>query len=248
MHKIQGKILNLSKSHNLAGLTLRKIGELIGEKGSPQKIKHHLNKLIEKGLLIVSADGENISGLSVGLDKKNNLISLPIFGSANCGQALELAENNIEDYLRISKKILGNSLTKKIKDLFVLKAVGQSMDRANLNGENIEDGDYLIIDKEYKVPQNGDYVVSVIDGAANIKKFYSDDKNERVVLVSESTQDMPPIYVHKKDLVDYLICGKVVSIVKKINELALMIDVSAKDILKDLGPISGKEVKYYENL
>ena len=248
MHKIQEKILNLSKNQNLASFTLRKIGELIDEKGSPQKIKHHLNKLIEKGLLVVSADGERISKLSAGVDKKNNLVSLPIFGSANCGQALELAENNIEDYLKISKRILGKDSIKKIKDLFVLKAVGQSMNRANVNGKNIEDGDYLIIDREYKIPQNGDYIVSIIDESANIKKFYSDDKNKQVILISESTQDMPPIYIHKEDLVSYLICGKVVNVIKKLDELSLMRDASARDILQDLGPISKEEVEYYENL
>lgn len=43
------------------------------------------------------------------------------------------------------------------------------MNKANVNGKTIEDGDYLIIDSDYRSPRNGDVVLSVIDDMANIK-------------------------------------------------------------------------------
>ena len=50
MHKIQQNILKLSGEKNLGAMTLREIGEQIGEK-YPQKIKHHLTQLEKKGFL-----------------------------------------------------------------------------------------------------------------------------------------------------------------------------------------------------
>ena len=248
MHLIQQKILNLAQNNNLAGLSLRKIGELTNEPGSPQKIKYHLNQLISNGLLVISADGQEIKKIKQGVDENSKIVSLPIRGSANCGQAMLFADDYIEGYLKISLGLLSDNLINKIKDLFVLKAVGNSMNRAAVDGKNIEDGDFVIIDKNVDNPRSGEYVISAIEGAANIKKFYLDHKNHQIMLLSESNQDFPPIYIHEKDYSDYLVCGRVVGVMKKPDELELMRNVSAQDILKDLGPISKEEVAYYENL
>jgi len=248
MHIIQQKLLNLAKEYNLADLTLRKTGELINEPGSPQKIKHHLDKLMEKGLLIVSGDGKILKPASSGMDEKSNIVSLPIVGSANCGEALIFADQKVEGYLKVSLKILGEKFKDRLSDLFVLRAVGDSMNRANVNQKTIEDGDYVIAEKETGRPSNGDYVVSIIDGLANIKKIIIDEKNKQIILNSESSLDLPPIYIHADDYSNYLVCGKVVDVMKKPDELLLMRNESAKDILKNLGPISKEEVNYYENL
>jgi len=87
------------------------------------------------------------------------------------------------------------------------------MNQANVDGKNIEDGDYVIIDSEDRAPENGDVVVSVIEGMANIKKFIHDKKNKQIALLSQSTKDLSPIYVHEGD--DYFVNGKVVQIIKK---------------------------------
>jgi len=248
MHKIQQKILKLAESQNLASLTLRKIGQMIHEPGSPQKIKHHLNKLVENGLLIMSVDGKRIKKISSGINDKTKLISLPIYGSANCGQALEIADNYIQGYLKVSKSILGPKLIKKIKNLFVVKAVGSSMNKANVDDKNIEDGDYVIIDETQKIPHNDDYVVSLIDGAANIKKIFMDNEKQQIVLLSESTFNIIPIYIHEHDLNDYSICGTVVKVMKGPDEFKSWQNVAGIDTLKNLGKMSEKEYQYYMNL
>ena len=51
MHKIQRSILNLAEKENIGTMTLRAIGQAIGEGDAPQKIKHHLTQLESKGLL-----------------------------------------------------------------------------------------------------------------------------------------------------------------------------------------------------
>jgi len=248
MHIIQEKLLSLAGERNLADLTLRKIGELVGEPDSPQKIKHHLDKLMEKGLLFVGGGGKVLKPAASGLDKKSKIVSLPIVGSANCGEALIFADQKVEGYLKVSLRVLGEKFKNKLDDLFVLRAVGDSMNRAEVNGKTIEDGDYVIAEKTEGLPVNGDYVVSVIDGLANIKRIFIDKRNDQIILNSESSLELSPIYIHTDDYSDYLVCGKVIDVMKRPDELSLMRDASAKDVLKNLGPISKEEVSYYEGL
>lgn len=247
MHPIQEKILKLLGIENISGLALREIAGKIGETGSPQKIKHHLNQLAQKGLIKIDKRKNTIVKVVSGVDNDSGLISLPIYGSANCGEATFFADDHVEGYLKFTKTVLGD-LTNKIKNLFVLRAVGPSMNNANLNGNSIEDGDFVIIDKEPITPRNGDYVVSIIDGAANIKKIFLDNKNRQIVLVSESNQDLSPIYIHRDDLDNYLIAGKVVKVMKRPDELTTWREAVAADALKGLGDISKEDYDYYENL
>jgi len=93
------------------------------------------------------------------------------------------------------------------------------MNQANVKGKSIEEGDFVIVEKNQGTPANGDYVVSTIDGLANIKKFIFDEPNKQIILVSESSLDLPPIYIHQDDYSAYLVCGKVVEVIKKPDEL-----------------------------
>jgi SOS-response transcriptional repressor LexA len=208
MHILQEKLLRLATTHNLGNMTLREIGELIGEK-HPQIIKHHLNKLEQKGLVTIDRERRIIRRIKASTKPSGQLISIPILGSVDCGPATVFADENVQGFLNISSKFL-----RPKKGLFALKAVGHSMDRANVEGRSIEDGDYVIVDSEYRIPRNKDYVISVIDGVANIKRFIKDERNQRIILLSESTHDFPPIVIHPDDI-QYLVCGKVIQIVKK---------------------------------
>jgi repressor LexA len=87
------------------------------------------------------------------------------------------------------------------------------MNQSVVNGNNIEDGDYLIIDSSDTSPSSGDVVLSIIDEMANIKKYVWDETNNQIVLVSESTKDIPPIYIHEDD--SFMINGKVIQVIKK---------------------------------
>jgi len=50
---------------------------------------------------------------------------------------------------------------------------------------------------------------------ANIKKFILDSKNNQIILVSVSTQDYPPIYIHSDDFQSYMLNGVVEDVIKK---------------------------------
>lgn len=245
MHLTQQKILRLLDNGPLEGVTLREIGERIGQPDSPQKIKHHLEQLANKGFLKLDKKNNRIE--KVENNQETKLIALPIMGSANCGEAMIFAENHIEGYLQVTRTVLGDFVN-RIKDLFVLRAVGSSMNRAQVAGEAVEDGDYVIVDKKQQEPKDGRYVVSVIGGVANIKRLHVDAQRKQIILISESNQDLPPIYIHPNDLDEYLIAGTVVKVMKHPNEEKMWQDAAGADVLKDLGSISKAEYDYYMSL
>jgi SOS-response transcriptional repressor LexA len=210
IHRIQREILKISGRSDLGKMSLRQIGKLIGEENRPQKVKHHLLQLEKNGLIRINRLEKEIAKTKAGSISNSKLISLPILGSANCGPAMIYAEQNIEGYLTISGKLLS-----KKKDIFAIKASGYSMNKANINGDSIEDGDYVVVDPRYRSVRNGDYVLSVIDGVANIKRYFNDKDNKRIILLSESSASFSPIFIHYDDLDGYLINGKVIQVIKK---------------------------------
>lgn len=212
MHPIQQAILELSRTRNVAEMRLRELGKLIGEE-HPQKIKHHRDQVRKKGLLGPNIGIKKLEELGKEALKSHFMFSIPILGAANCGEAILEATESFEGFLNVSKNIF----SKTTKGLFAIRAVGQSMDRADIRGKNIEDGDFVIVDTKDRDSKNGDYVLSIINGAANIKKFVMDEPNQQVVLISESSQNFAPIYIHFKDNPEYFVNGKVVAIIKKPN-------------------------------
>lgn len=206
MHKIQEKLLHVLQAGDLNHLTLREIGDMVQEK-FPQKVKHHLDQLEKKGFIKIDRRQKKIT-LNDHSSSSTPLLSIPIVGAANCGPATIFANENIEGYLKISKSIL-----KRVKSIFAIKAQGLSMNRASIDGKTIEDGDYLIIDSSDTHAHNGDIVLSVIDDMANIKKYVWDEDNNQIVLISESTKDIPPIYIHEND--SFMINGKVIQVIKQ---------------------------------
>lgn len=207
MHPIQDKILKLIDSRNISGFTLREIGSFVGEK-FPQKIKHHLLQLERKGFILIDKKNSIIKRIGKNIDESNLFISVPIYGTANCGPRTIYAEQNLEGYLKVSKRLLS-----KTNKIFALRAEGNSLNKADINGKNIEDGDFIIVDSENINPHTGDYIVSIIDNMANVKKYIWDEKNSQIILISESSQNYDPMYIHKDD--NIVINGKVINVIKK---------------------------------
>jgi len=218
MHSIQEKLLNLSKEKNLAKLRLREMAANIGMPSeSPQKIKHHLLQLQKKGFLTIDKGKgtmdrfSSVSNETRGLLSNGaHLFSIPIVGTANCGSADIFAEQNYQGFLRVSGKLVGRS---KPSGLFAIKSDGSSMNRAEVNGKRIEDGDYVIVDKNSLDVRTKDVVLVVIDNKATIKRFIDDRTNRQIVLMADSSHDYEPIYLHPDD--DFSINGKVVAVIKK---------------------------------
>lgn len=136
-------------------------------------------------------------------------VSIPLVGQADCGPAELVAEENVEGYLKVSKRILN-----KMDGVIALRARGDSMNLAKVGGRTIEDGDFVLVDTDYRTPRSGDLVLSVIDGHANLKRFRIDRKTRQIMLLPESTNSRhKPIYVSSED--DYMINGKIIAVLKK---------------------------------
>lgn len=206
MHYIQQKILNFADNLNLKRDGLRQIGRLVGEP-HPFKVSYHLKKLEENGFLKIDKKSGVIKRTKNEKVQKGSCIAIPVLGEANCGEANIFAEENLEGYIKVSKSII-----KTGDGLLAVKASGNSMNKANVNGQNIEDGDYVIVDTK-KQSQSNSYVLAIIDNCANIKKIIVDSKNKIISLVSESTENHPTIFIHEND--KFLINGVVKYIIKK---------------------------------
>ena len=206
MHHIQQKILNFANNLNLKRDGLRQIGRLVGEP-HPFKISYHLKKLEKNGFIKIDKKTGIIKRTKNEEPQKGLFWAIPVLGEANCGKANIFAEENLEGYIKVSKSII------KIGDgLLAVRASGNSMNKANINGQNIEDGDYVIVNTK-KQPQSNSYVLAIIDNCANVKKLLMDSKNKIISLISESTENHPIIFIHETD--KFLINGVVKYIIKK---------------------------------
>jgi len=212
MNVNQRKILNLVAKKDISKMRLTDIAKET-DINHLFKVKYHLDQLKKKGLIYFDSDKKEQKIARSNGFLVDTLLNIPIVGFANCGQALELAQEDIQGYLKISKRLVEFS---QPENLIVLRTVGESLNQASIKGESVSDNDYLIVDCA-KQPQNGDYVLSVIDGATNFKRFYKDNKKQEIKFVSESTLDIPPITLHKGDLgaLNYVINGVVIRVIKK---------------------------------
>lgn len=215
MHKIQEKLLELSKKPGFGDMSLRAMATEIGlSQESPQKVKHHLQQLEKKGFFTLDKVKGSVSHIPkwAGDVMKSGatLFSIPVIGTANCGPATIFAEPNYQGFLKVSSKLLGR---KSVQGLYAVKGDGQSMNLAEFDGKNLEDGDYAIVDSTIHSPANNDAVLAIIDNKATIKRFIEDKENDQIVLKADSSYDYEPIYLHADD--DFQINGKVIGVIKR---------------------------------
>ena len=206
MHQIQQRILNFADRLNLKRDGLRQIGRLVGEP-HPFKVSYHLKKLEEKGFIKIDKKTGKINQTKDEKPQKGLFLAIPVLGSANCGEANIFAEENLDGYIKVSKNIIKGG-----DGLLAVKSSGNSMNKANIGGQNIENGDYVIVDSK-KQPQTNDYVLAIIDNCASIKRLSLDSKNKIIALISESTENHPTIFIHEND--KFLINGVVKRVIKK---------------------------------
>lgn len=207
MHRLQQKILSISEQINIKRDGLRQIGRLVGEQ-HPFKVSYHIKKLENSGFIKINKKTGSITKIRDNGEPGGMFMTIPVLGEANCGIPNILAEENFSGYIQVSKKI-----TKVGNGMLAVKASGNSMNKAKVDGHNIEDGDYVIVDSNTK-PQNGDYVLAIIDDCATIKKFVINKGGGDVLaLVSESTENHPDIFIHSDD--KFIINGIVKYVIKK---------------------------------
>ena len=90
--------------------------------------------------------------------------AVPIVGTAPAG-ALMLAEQNIDGWVQMPK-----TFARPGSEYFLLRVRGNSMNKAKLGDEKIEDGDLVLV-RQQATANDGDIVVALIDGEGTIKRF-----------------------------------------------------------------------------
>jgi len=164
---------------------------------SLNSLVQYLKKLEENGYIQRFPGARGIRLLN---EKIKDFIRVPLLGNADCGESLSFAEDVIEDYINVSKKII-----KAGRDYFFVRAIGDSMDR-----EGIDGGDYVLVRKGSDF-NPGDNILAVINGLGVIKKIVRSGEN--FMLVPSSTNPRhQPIILHPGD--SHLVCGKVEKIFK----------------------------------
>ena len=126
-----------------------------------------------------------------------DIISIPVLGTADCGEPLSFAEDYIEDHIQISKKFIKGNMD----DYFFVRAQGDSM-----NKEGIKDKSYVLVRKGQNVSGNGENVLAVVNGLGTIKKFYR--QKDAIFLSPNSTNSKhKPIVLHPEE--EFFVSGLV---------------------------------------
>lgn len=129
--------------------------------------------------------------------------AVPMVGQAPAGP-LVLAEQNVDGWVQMPKKI-----ARPGSEYFLLRVRGNSMNKAKVAGEKIEDGDLVLVQQQ-ATADDGDIVVALIDGEATIKRFARG--SDYYVLKPDSTDiKHHPIVVER----DFHIQGIVIWVLKR---------------------------------
>ena len=163
----------------------------------------YLNALEEKGYIERTSEDRGILLKGVTSD---NFVQVPVFGSASAGAAAMFADQYVEGYLRVSKRLV------KDRNIFAVQVNGTSMNKAVVNSKTIESGDFVLVDGGVREYKNNDRVLVVIDGLATVKTYRTVD-GKTIALIPESTDKRhKPIFLTDED--DFVINGLVVNVLK----------------------------------
>jgi len=188
--------------------TVRELQARSGELGLKLKSLRsfflYLNELERKGFIERTAENRGIRLKEV---TGKSFLDVPVFGMANAGAATMFADQFVEGYLKVSKRIVRDS-----RNVFAIQVSGTSMNRAKVNGKTIRDGDFILVDSTWKHYDNGDKVLVVIDGLATVKTFRSVDGRNIALLPESSDKKHRPIFLTDED--DFVINGKVIDVLR----------------------------------
>ncbi|MBR5227273.1 MAG: transcriptional repressor LexA [Clostridia bacterium] len=180
--------------------SVREICKAVGLK-STSSVHMYLNRLAEKGEISkasLKTRALRLTNEPVGASNDVDSVSIPLVGNVAAGAPI-LAEENIEEYFKLSTSLLrksaGNGAT------YMLKVKGDSMINVG-----IYSGDYVIVSK-CQTAENGQIVVAMIENEATVKTFY---KEKDYIRLQPENDTMEPIIVK-----DVQILGKVIALFRK---------------------------------
>lgn len=203
----QDRVLRMIRDFYLENGNAPSLTELQGMLGISTKrgVVSHLEALEKKGFIIRTSEPRGIHIIDESESEMvyEYLVGIPILGYANAGTPLIIAEEENLGILQLDKSLIGRK-----KNLFALIVKGDSMDMREIDGKNIEEGNYLIVQKD-SAYEDGDSVVAVIDGCATVKNIKVND--DMIILYPQSSNPIhKPIYLDANG--NSIINGKVVKV------------------------------------
>ena len=148
---IRNKIVHYGESPSL-----REINEVTGGK-SPRSASLVVDRLIAAGLIMKG--NRSLILTNTQLTNSISTIDVPLLGAVACGVPM-FAEENIQAHIPVSTE-----LAKKGSKYFLLRASGDSMNKAGINS-----GDLLLVRKQ-DTADSGERVVALINDEATVKIF-----------------------------------------------------------------------------
>jgi len=182
--------------------TIEELKNLLHQK-SKRWVTQYL-EVLEKKWFISRGDGYR------GIRLWNNIgfqttMNIPILGYANAGTPLAIAEANDYWTLPISKNIVSG----KSENYFILRVSGTSMNECEVEGKILDNGSYVLINKNDNTLNEKDPFLFVVNGWATIKKYKKQGKN--IYLLPKSSEEHhTPIILSEDDQVEA--SGKVVDV------------------------------------
>lgn len=146
---------------------------------SKSMVHEYLKELQDSDL--VRYDIETESYITPSLDKiSREDVCVPLLGSVSCGPPEQAGEENIDEYLRFPRDLLGRG------DYYILKASGNSMEDIG-----IDSGDMVII-RNTKEAKDGDIIVARVEGSNDftLKRFVSGKEGTYLHPENKSMKDM----------------------------------------------------------
>lgn len=180
--------------------TLEEIRKALDYSGI-SSVQRHIKALKNKNYL--SSERYQARTLEVLLPEK--MAKIPLVGNIPAGAPF-LAIENIEAYIPYDiSRLKGDS-----KDYFFLRAIGDSMNKSNINGKTIDDGDYVLVRKQVTADY-GKRVVALIGNDATIKRLIKSDVGVSLEPESSNSSNKPILIFDD----DFSIQGEVVDVIKK---------------------------------
>ena len=178
--------------------TVREIGKE-ANLNSTATIQFHLTKLAEKGYIKKGNSKNRAIEILVPneyLEKKENVIEVPLLGKVTAGTPIEAIETPNEFFA------LPANLVNTKKEIFTLKVSGESMINVG-----IYDGDILIVERK-NTAINGETVVAMNNNnEVTVKTFYKEKDHFRL---QPENDTMEPII-----LKEVTILGKAIGLYRK---------------------------------
>jgi repressor LexA len=179
--------------------TLSEIATEIGAT-SIRSVTQYLEALERKNLIQRSRYAQRGIVLTDNKIGDQELISVPVFASAGCGNPSIIAERTFDEYVTVAANVMkGHG-----DNLFIVKATGGSMVDAG-----IPDGSFVLVKMTDQVV-SGDLVVAVVDDSAVIKKL-SFANNVVILSPVSSNPSYQPIIIMERD---FKVFGKVLRVIK----------------------------------